>query len=80
MGHGLNRQATVVLLGLGLAAVLCRPLYWSMVDAPWGLRTLGHLTVERQFAVFGFIALISGALAWMLTAARRNAHRIQARP
>lgn len=60
-----------------LAAILCRPLYWVMVDAPWGLRTMAQLTVERQFAVFGFIALISGALAWISTAWRRNVRRIQ---
>ena len=60
-----------------IAALLCGPLYWVMVDSAWGLRTLDQLTVERQFAVFGFIALITGTLAWILTASRRNAHRIR---
>lgn len=45
------------------ALALSKPLYWSMIEAPWGLSARDQLTVENQFVAFVFIAAITAALA-----------------
>lgn len=58
------------LLWFILTVALAKPLYWAMVEAPWGLRPRGQLTVESHLPVFLLLFAITGALAWVI--ARRG--------
>lgn len=61
------------LLWFAFTLALAKPLYWLMVEAPWGLHTRGQLTVEAQFLVFLLLFAITGTLAWVIAGRRWTA-------